>query len=330
MKSERYWVPASARTTLLSALVFMLAAVGAGAATLSPGDHEFTLIHGELDRSYIVRVPPAVASGKPLPVVLNFHGGAAHAREQKRYSRMDEVADREGFVAIYPNGSSGIGGRFLTWNAGVCCGPAAAARVDDVGFVIALLDDLARRVALDPGRIYATGLSNGSMMAYRLAVEAAPRIAAVAGVAGAMTLDRFAPALPVPVMHIHSVDDARALYNGGLGPAFPFTNSRVLHESVDVMLQKWISHNACPEQPQVGDPVRGRAGAADAAHTATRFGFAPCRGGTEVVLWKLTGAGHVWPGGLQDYLPLLLGPGTSVIDANDEMWRFFSRHRRPK
>jgi poly(3-hydroxybutyrate) depolymerase len=48
------------------------------------------------------------------------------------------------------------------------------------------------------------------------------------------------------------------------------------------------------------------------------------------VLWKLTGAGHVWPGGVQDYMPWLLGAGTTVIDANDEMWRFFSRFRRRK
>lgn len=319
--------PGRLASILLLAGAF-LAGTAAGAATLAPGDHEFTLIHRELDRSYIVRVPPAVASGKPLPAVLNFHGGGAHAREQKRYSRMDEIADREGFIAVYPNGSSGIGGRLLTWNAGICCGWAAAGRVDDVGFTVALLDDLARRVALDLERIYATGLSNGSMMAYRLAAEVAPRIAAVAGVAGAMTLDRFAPSLPVPVMHIHSVDDGRALYDGGLGPAFPFTNTRVLHESVETMLKKWIAHNGCPEHPQVRDAVRGRTGAADATHTATHYGYAPCRGGTEVVLWRLTGAGHVWPGGLQDYLPWLLGAGTTVIDANDEMWRFFSRYRR--
>lgn len=306
----------------------LLVAATTSAAALAPGDHEFTVDHGQLQRSYIVRVPPAVAVGKPLPVVLNFHGGGAHAREQKRYSRMDEIADREGFIAVYPNGSSGIGGRLLTWNAGACCGWAAASRVDDVGFAVALLDDLARRVALDPERIYATGLSNGSMMAYRLAAEAAHRIAAVAGVAGAMTLDPFAPALPVPVMHIHSVDDRRALYDGGLGPAFPFTNTRVLHESVDAMLKKWVAHNGCPGQPRVEVPVRGRPGAADAAHTALRHSYAPCRGETEVVLWKLTGAGHVWPGGLQDYLPWLLGAGTTVIDANDEMWRFFSRYRR--
>lgn len=311
-------------------LALVLATGGAGAATLAPGDHELTLTHEQLRRSYIVRVPPQAGIGKPLPAVLNFHGGGAHARAQKQYSRMDETADREGFIAVYPNGTGGIGGRLLTWNAGACCGWAAASRVDDVGFAVALLDDLAGRVPLDQERIYATGLSNGSMMAYRLAAEAAHRIAAVAGVAGAMTLARFAPALAVPVMHIHSVDDQRALYDGGLGPALPFTDTRVFHQPVDVMLEKWIAHNGCPAQPQVMGPVSGRMDAAGAAHTATRYTYVPCRGGTQVVLWKLTGAGHVWPGGLQDYLPLLLGAGTTVIDANHEMWRFFSRYRRDR
>jgi polyhydroxybutyrate depolymerase len=309
-------------------LAFCFLAGAAGAATLAPGDHEFALVHGQLHRSYIVHVPPQASGGKPLPAVLNFHGGGAHALEQKRYSRMDATADREGFIAVYPNGSGGIGGRLLTWNAGACCGLAVAGRVDDVGFAIALLDDLAGRLALDRERIYATGLSNGSMMAYRLAAEAAHRIAAVAGVAGAMTLPGFEPALPVPVMHIHSVNDERALYDGGLGPAFPFTNTRVFHAPVDAMLEKWVARNGCPAKAQAAETVRGRPGHADAAHTATRHGYLPCRDGTEVVLWKLTGAGHVWPGGVQDYLPWLLGPGTTVIDANSEMWRFFSRFRR--
>ena len=118
-----------------------------------------------------------------------------------------------------------------------------------MGFVLALLDDLAARTPVDRARIYATGLSNGSMMAYRLAAEASGRVAAVAGVAGAMTLPRFSPARPVPVMHIHSVDDGRALYDGGLGPAFPFTDTRVLHNSVDAMLGQWLRlGNAGPQR----------------------------------------------------------------------------------
>jgi len=295
---------------------------------LEPGDHDLSLTHRQLQRSYLVHVPPQALAGKPLPVVINFHGGGANAKNQKSYSRMDAAADRDGYVAVYPNGTGGFGGRLLTWNAGTCCGPAATNKADDVGFVLALLDDLASRISLDRGRIYATGLSNGSMMAYRLAAEAPERIAAVAGVAGAMTLPGFAPRLPMPVMHIHSVDDQRALYNGGLSPAFPFTNTRVLHQPVDTMLGQWLKHDACPGQPQVSGLISGKPEAKDATHTAMRYDYAPCRNGTEVVLWKLTGAGHVWPGGLQGYLTLILGTSTTVIDANTEMWRFFQRFRR--
>lgn len=312
----------------LAAFLVLLAGTGGSRAALDPGDHEFSLTHNQLQRSYLVFVPPQSAAGKPLPVVINFHGGGAHAGEQKSYSRMDRAAAREGFIAVYPNGSGGIGGRLLTWNAGACCGPAAAGQVDDVGFSIALLEDLARRTSLDRARVYATGLSNGSMMAYRLAAESPARIAAVAGVAGAMTLPGFAPSLPVPVMHIHSVDDERALYDGGLGPAVPFVNTRVFHQPVDAMIGQWLARNACPARPQVAKPVSGKPGAKDATHTATRYTYAPCRNGAEVVLWKLKGAGHVWPGGLQDYLTLILGTSTTVIDANAEMWRFFRRFRR--
>lgn len=304
----------------------LLPGVPPAVAATGPGDYRYSLEAGTLKRNYLVHVPPQAAGGKPLPVVLNFHGGGGNAENEKWYSRMDVAADRDGYIAVYPNGTGGIGGRFHTWNAGTCCGPAEANSVDDVGFVAAMLDDLERRLPYDHSRVYATGLSNGSMMAYRVAAELPERIAAVAGVAGAMTLPGFAPRLPVPVMHIHSVDDARALYGGGLGPAFPFTNTRVFHESVDSMIEKWRAHDRCPAVAKVDTPLRGTG--ADAAHTATRYVYGPCRAGTEVVLWKLTRSGHVWPGGHHDYLPLVLGPGTAVIDANREMWRFFSRFRR--
>lgn len=306
--------------------VTLLAAVSHAGGALKPGDHEFSLTHKTVKRSYLVRMPPQASANAPLPVVLNFHGGGGNAKTQKWYSRMDETADREGFIAVYPNGTSGFGDRLLTWNAGNCCGAAALDRIDDVGFSLALLDDLARRTPVDGTRIYATGLSNGSMMAYRLAAEASDRVAAVAGVAGAMTLPNFAPKLPMAIMHIHSVDDQRALYDGGLGPVFPMADTRVLHASVSSMLTKWMDHNRCSTQGEAAIPVA--ASGADEGHTATRYTWRPCRGGTEVILWKLTGPGHVWPGGRRDFLPLLLGTSSAVIDANRELWTFFKRFRR--
>jgi len=157
------------------------------------------------------------------------------------------------------------------------------------------------------------------MMAQRLAADAADRIAAVAPVAGAMALTRVAPARAMPVIHFHSVDDPRALYAGGLGPPFPGTNTRVMHMAVEESLKRWIAADGCSAEPQTSSGIVDAAG-----HSATHIVWGTCRDGVEVVLWRLTGAGHVWPGA-DSYLPRLLGPPTKVLDANEEMWRFFER-----
>jgi polyhydroxybutyrate depolymerase len=306
----------------------MVLCAGPTFAALAPGDYDFALTHQGLRRSYLVHVPPQAAAGRPLPLVLNFHGAGSNAEVQRSYTRMDRSADRDGYVAVYPNGSSGWQGRFLTWNAGTCCGPAVALAVDDVGFSLAVIDDLSSRAAVDPARIYATGLSNGAMMAYRLAAEASERIAAVAGVAGTLALERFAPRRPIPVMHIHSMQDHIARYDGGFGPPATLVDTRVLNMSVEDMLRKWLDFDGCPLKPGLVDTLAGEAGTPDGAHGAIRRVYRPCRQGTEVVLWQLTGAGHVWPGGVRDYNPQLLGSGTAVIDANTEIWKFFSRYRR--
>lgn len=194
-----------------------------GRADLVPGDHTFKLDYQQRHRSYIVHVPKA-GSNAARPVVLNFHGGGAYAANQQSYSRMDATAEREGFLAVYPDGTGRLATRLLTWNAGTCCGYASEHNVDDVGFTRAVVEDLSRRTPANRSRIYATGLSNGAMMAYRLALEASDLIAAIAPVAGSEVAP-FHPVRPVSILHIHSVDDPRALYTGGLGPPVPSPTS---------------------------------------------------------------------------------------------------------
>ena len=297
-------------------------------AALAPGDYDIAFTHQNLRRNYVVHVPPQAAARRPLPVMLSFHGGGSNAEVMRSYTRMDIAADRDGYIAVYPNGSSGFQGRFLTWNAGNCCGPAAALQIDDVGFALAVLDDLAARIPIDTSRIYATGLSNGAMMAYRLAAEASHRIAAVAGVAGAMSLARFAPSKPVPMLHIHSMQDHIARFDGGFGPPRTIADTRMFHAPVEEALRRWLDHNGCPIKPAVVETIEGHPGTPDEAHSAIRRIYRPCREQVEVVLLQLSGAGHVWPGGVRDYNPQLLGTGTAVVDANTEIWKFVSRFRR--
>jgi polyhydroxybutyrate depolymerase len=242
---------------------------------------------------------------------------------------MDSLADEAGFIAVYPDGTGRFGRFLLTWNAGGCCGYAREDNVDDVGFVRTLLSDLATAAPVDGSRVYATGLSNGAMMAYRLAAEAPDLVAAIAPVAGAMQLDTLAPGRPVAVLHFHSIDDPRALYNGGLGPPFPLTTSRVEHVPVENVLARWAANNGCGSEPAAVEVRQNHPAEGEPAQTATHLVYPNCAPGGAVELWRLTGAGHVWPGGIPRYLQAILGPSTDVVDANQEMWAFFQRFELP-
>jgi len=293
----------------------------------SPGDVH-TLTHGGRTRSYLLHVPPQAAQ-RPLPVVIAFHGGGGNAEGYRRYAGLDAVANREGFIVIYPNGTGLLRTTLLTFNAGNnCCGSALRQQVDDVGFAIAAIEDVARRAEIDRRRVYATGHSNGAIMAYRLAAERADVVAAIAPVAGAMSLDRFAPSKPVPVLHIHSADDPRALYEGGVGPPFPGTDNRVTHAPVADAIGKWVARNGCATKPVVADTRRGAPGSADAGQTATLLVHSPCTSGAEVAHWKLTGVGHGWPGAGRTGREALSGPATTILDAAEEIWRFVSKYSR--
>ena len=306
-----------------------------GPPILGPGDHTFRLEHRDLDRRYIVHVPSAVARDRSA-VVVALHGGGGSASQFKEENGLDAVSDREGFLAVYPDGTGPLAGRLLTWNAGPhCCGWAANNEVDDVAFLAAVLDDLARRTSVDGGRIYAIGHSNGSMMAYRLAAERPDLIMAIVAVAGAMdaTLDRPVP--PVAVLHIHSADDPRALYEGGIGPPFPLTDQRVEHQPVMRGLDAWAANNGCGPMPRVtGEREETAAqartrGRGSVPHTVTRLVWDGCVENGAVEHLRLTGAGHGWPGSDVGWLRRrLVGDGTTLLDASDEAWAFLVQFRR--
>ena len=100
--------------------------------------------------------------------------------------------------------------------------------------------------------------------------------------------------------------------------------------SIDAVISAWVAFDGCPTAAHVGGTLVGAAGSANEGETATRYTYAPCRGAAEVVLWKLTGSGHVWPGGKQDVNEQFLGRPTTIIDASTHMWRFFQRHPLPR
>jgi polyhydroxybutyrate depolymerase len=163
------------------------------------------------------------------------------------------------------------------------------------------------------------------MMAYRLAAEASDRIAAIAPVAGTRTAALGDAVRSMPVMHVHSVDDGLVPFAGGSTTIFPGLYS-IPHPSVENVLESWAQHDRCPAVAAETDPWTVDDWDRQAA---ARTIWGPCADGAEIVLWRLRGAGHVWPGPVSSFRNWFVGPATSVIDVREEMWRFFKRFTRP-
>ena len=285
---------------------------------LPPGDHERSIQVADRERHYRIHVPRSYDATRPIPVVLAFHGGGSNAAQMVRFCGLDDKADAADFLAVYPAGT-GRTEQFLTWNAGDCCGYAQHEKVDDVEFVRRLLDDLAKVARIDPDRVFATGMSNGGMMAYRLASELSDRIAAIAPVGGPMGTETCHPKRPVPVIHFHGTDDKFAPFVGGVGER---SVSQTRFRSVEDSIACWIKANGCAAEAAVVDePVRVHDGT-----RVTRKTYGSGKNGAEVVLIAIEGAGHTWPGRRP---PLLfLGKSTQNLSANDAMWEFFLKHPR--
>ena len=308
-----------------AAVLTALAAFAAGKAPaegmLGAGDYERSFPLGGLTRSYLFHLPEAALAKKAVPVVLAYHGGATNMRLMKRYVDLDRVGDREGFAVVYPNGT-GRFKRLLTWNAGGCCGYAQEKRIDDVAMTVALLADLAKAVPIDPRRIYATGISNGGMMAYRVACELSDRIAAVAPVAGTMAVDACKPARPVPVIAFHGTADRHVPFLGGKGAQ---SISGVPYTPVGESVEWWRAFDHCPEAPATSE-IPDRAGDGT---SVTRKAWSGCRDGSEVDLYVVANGGHTWPG-VRTRLKAELGISTENLSASDAMWDFFRRHPLPE
>ncbi|MCU0233051.1 MAG: hypothetical protein MUE90_03330 [Thermoanaerobaculales bacterium] len=280
-----------------------------------PGEYQRDLSVGGGKRSYLIHVPPSYRSGERMPVVLNFHGGGGNPSSQVELTGMNDTADRAGFIAVYPAGSGRLK-KFLTFNAGSCCGFARDQKVDDVGFVEALLDDLAKIVCVDAARVYATGHSNGAMMSYRLACDLSDRIAAVAAVAGPMGIEDCRPSRPVPILHFHGTADQCAPIAGGAGKSKDAGTFR----SVDSSVSQWMKINGCDGRSTISYQ---KANVTCATHGG-------CRDGGEVTLCTIAGGGHAWPGGRKYPAEKICGGTLSQeVSANELMWEFFERHPMP-
>lgn len=281
------------------AMSLVLAACGGAAA----GSSQAALRLGSMQvdgftRVYREYVPPSLPN-TPVPLLLALHGGNQYGDAMEQMTGFDSLAEADGFIVAYPNGHG------QTWNAGSCCGYPNVSTDNEIDFIGALITRLSANGRIDAKRVYVTGFSAGAAMAYTIACRLAPRVAAIAVVAGTMDLNACHPQQPVSVLEIHGTADEELQFTGGTVGV----TGAVSPPTMDVVA-KWAALDACP-----GSPVPQATG------TVLVTTWTGCSGGTTVELQAVLGADHNW------YAPAL-GGSDAVVDATQVVWAFLSPARR--
>jgi len=296
-----------------------------GEVSASHGTYEVSFEHDGRERTYLVHVPAAAAAGAPLPLLLALHGGGGRARHMEDLTHLTQIADREGFLLAFPQAVD------KNWNDGRTGIDTRAEKenIDDVGFLRRVVEDIGERLPVDRRRVYAAGISNGSMMSNRLACEAADVVAAVALVVGTAPLgfeETCRPGRAVAVAAFLSTDDPLVPYEGGeIVAILPFIK-RGKVASADDLRRFWAANNGCG-QGAAEETLREKTVADNS--TVVRMTHTGCRAGAEVIFYRLDGAGHTWPGGKQYLSPWLVGTTNRDIDASEVLWQFFAAHPMP-
>jgi polyhydroxybutyrate depolymerase len=274
---------------------------GCGASTIASGTFNFTF--DNVQYSYVVHLSPSYSGNEPAPLVLNWHAYPHTGSQEESYTNMDPVADANGWVMVYPT-SPGDG-----WNAGSCCSSTDAGMDrDDIGFAVALVNQIQSAACIDPKRIYTTGFSNGAFMSYALGCEHAELFAAIAPVGGKVAVPSCQPSRSVPLLAFHGTGDPIVDYNAdGTLPSVPDT------------VKAWATRDNCTVGP---DPTY--------QGTVTCQTWSSCDAGATVTLCTAEGEGHCWPGS-----PVTcgttggVGTGTNDIDATAQIAAFFTKFSLP-
>jgi polyhydroxybutyrate depolymerase len=281
------------------------AAGPASASALPVGSSAHSISFGGVTRSYIVYRPASLPAAAALVVML--HGGFGSAGQAEKSYHWDAEADTGHFLVAYPDGLN------RAWNAGGgCCGKPGRAGTDDIGFITAMVSAIEHAVPIDAGQVYATGISNGGIMAYDLACHTT--VFAAIGPDSATELGGCPDPGPISVIAIHGTADKNIPYAGGEGDG----TAHIDGPSVPAVNASWRRTDNCAPP------------ALTAAATVSTS-VAGCPDGRAVELITIAGAGHQWPGAAPKLLAQRLlhtDPPSTALDATAVIWRFFAAHAR--
>jgi polyhydroxybutyrate depolymerase len=323
---HRFGISAAIAASILAVVISASGGTSASQAVATPGNHNESIVMGagadKMTRDFIVHVPPQFDGKSKVPVVIMIHGAGGSAEGAIRETGWDVKSDHEGFIAVFPDGTPPqptMPAQFLTnprlWNDGTGRGTIGVEKVDDLGFISALIDFLEARYDADPARIYCTGFSNGASMTFSLGLNLSNRVAAIAPVAGPMWAREKQLEYPVPLLYIvGTADPFNPLGGGKVNLPWEKVQDR---PPVEDSLKEWERMLGCGPQVQT---ARGNG--------VLEITYDECLKGGEVEYYRVRGLGHIWPGGTSRLPARFVGEPSDALNATNVIWEFFKAHPR--
>ncbi|HXX62327.1 MAG TPA: PHB depolymerase family esterase [Bacteroidota bacterium] len=328
---------------LLQTLAFLLVVVtilgscrsdspgGPGGVNLRPGKSELAIEFEGRRRTAVVFIPTlAPAPEEGWPMVLMLHGAGGSTRSVIEATGWADLGERDGFVTVFPNGTPSYEGRkesFLrnpqSWNSGEHSSFAARARsaiakkINDVGFLTALIDTLGRRTSIDPRRIYVAGHSNGASMAYRFGFERSSLVAAVGAVAGHFMATEGRLTSPVSLIQIVGDQDPYTPLGGG--EAGVGRHKMVVAPALEAPT-RWARLMGLGSVPRI---IRDD-------EKLKEYQWGPSEQDEEVRTLIVKGQGHNYPRrSVAHVSSIVMGPSVNSLSATETIWEFFKAHPKP-
>jgi len=285
------------------------------------GDISQSFIWEGRKRNYWLHLPPKDKMISPMPLLFHLHGGGGTGKGTPKliYNRFNEIADREGFIVVYPDGLS------KSWNDGRSENLKPQNKnVDDVGFIIEIINRLKETYPINTDRIFTTGMSNGGFMSSRLLCDRTDVFRGGAILTASLSveyLSKCKPSKPVAVLVMNGTGDHIVPYDGGHVRLFKNSKSRGKIISHDDYVKFWKKNNECTQQLktiELPDKIK------DDGTTVSITNYGNCHDRGALKSYTIKGGGHTWPGGKQYLGKKLVGVTSREINACDEIWDFFS------
>ncbi|MFQ3544654.1 PHB depolymerase family esterase [Halobacillus rhizosphaerae] len=271
---------------------------------------------GGKERTFYYQLPSIMPEAAPL--VFCFHGAGSHAQHHMKLTQFHEVSEQQQFITVFPEAwqSDPDDRMSKQWNEGRRKNSAFQHQINDVEFVLEMIEWFKRTYPIDNQRIYAEGFSNGSAFSLKLGIECQDTFAGVGGVAGPLVIElaeNINWQKPMPLVFIMGTGDQFVPYDGRYSDAYMIDQLISAEETGALFASSW-NPRLLKQQEDLLDPSQS------GKHLVTKTSYVQTDGDEKVILYTLHGSGHTWPGGPESQSTLLTGKVMERFNATQAIW----------